>query len=116
MAVAPEQPQGIDLSLIAEVQDIATFKVRGNRVLVKSDTEFAPKTNGGIWLPDSSRDKSRKSFLVTGTVVNTGSQVTDLKAGDVVYYYTANGTGAVRQGEDIYFIYPEYAMEASITV
>jgi len=94
--------------MLADVENILTFKMRGNRVLVKPSEKDIPKTQGGILLTDKTAD----SMLASGSVISAGPQVPDLKAGDIVYFYKGNSEGLVRQGDDIFPWFADYNIVA----
>lgn len=103
--------EGLNLSLITEVQNILNFKVRGSKVLVKPSEADSPVTKGGIIIPDTIRN-SDNALMACGEIISAGKDVTDLKPGDTVYFYKHNSEYIVRQGNDLYFIFPEFAMLA----
>lgn len=101
---------GLNINFIAQVDNILEFQTRGNLLLIKPSPEDAPKTSGGILLPETSKDKEQ--MLARGEVIVVGSQVLGLTPGDTVFFFRGNSEGAVRQGNDIYFLFQDYAIKA----
>lgn len=104
--------EGINLSLITEVADVNKVQFRGNKVLVRPSEQDAPKTSGGVIVPETS--KIKEGMLSQGTVVSVCKQVEDLKKGDTVFFYRQNSEGAIRTGTDVCFWFPEYALFANL--
>jgi len=52
-----------------------------DRVVVKFSSEELEKTPGGIYVPDVAKEKPQK-----GTVMEVGSEVKEVKAGDTVLF------------------------------
>lgn len=105
-----QENKHLSISVIAEVEDITKFKMRGNRILVRPAEEDCLRTSGGIIIPEQSADKMLKS----GTVISVGPQVTDIKEGDTVFFNKMSDDGMVRQGNDIYIWYADYAIVATL--
>ncbi len=99
------QKQALDIKLVTEIENVLTFKVRGNRVLIKPSERDALKVQNGIIIPDSVAE----GMLSSGTVLSVGAQVADLKPGDTVFFFRQNNEpGSIRQGEDVYFWFADY--------
>lgn len=71
-----------------------TIKPLGNRILVKPDTEAA-ETVGGIYLPDSAKEKPQQ-----GKTVAVGPDVENVKKGDIVLIPKFGGTDVAIGGVD----------------
>lgn len=54
----------------------------GNRVLIKK-LERAEKTPGGLYIPRTAQDERAAA---QGTIIEVGPAITELKAGDVVFF------------------------------
>ncbi len=70
------------------------FKPLGDRIFV-TYTEEMEKTAGGIYVPDSAREKPQR-----GTVEATGKDVENLKVGDQVLFDKYSGTKIKIENED----------------
>lgn len=70
------------------------FQPLGDRVFV-TYTEELEKTAGGIYVPDSAREKPQR-----GTVQATGKNVENLKVGDQVLFDKYSGTKIKIDNED----------------
>lgn len=70
------------------------FKPLGKRVLVQR-TEVEEKTASGIILVDSAKEKPN-----TAKVLAIGSEVSELKEGDIVVFEQFRGTELSLEGED----------------
>jgi len=71
-----------------------TIKPLGNRILVKPDTDAA-ETVGGIYLPDSAKEKPQQ-----GKVVAIGPDVENVKKGDTVLIPKYGGSDVTIEGTD----------------
>jgi len=71
-----------------------TIKPLGDRILVKPDTEAA-ETIGGIYLPDSAKEKPQQ-----GKVVAVGPDVENVKKGNTVLIPKYGGTEVTIDGVD----------------
>ncbi len=70
------------------------FQPLGDRIFV-TYTEELEKTAGGIYVPDTAREKPQR-----GTVQATGKDVRDLKVGDQVLFDKYSGTKLRIEDED----------------
>ncbi|RXJ90272.1 co-chaperone GroES [Arcobacter sp. CECT 8983] len=70
------------------------FKPLGKRVLAQR-TEVEEKTASGIILVDSAKEKPN-----TAKVVAIGSEVSELKEGDIIVFEQFRGTELSLEGED----------------
>ncbi|RXK11937.1 co-chaperone GroES [Halarcobacter mediterraneus] len=70
------------------------FKPLGKRVLVQR-TEVEEKTASGIILVDSAKEKPN-----TAKVIAIGSEVSELKEGDIIVFEQFRGTELSLEGED----------------
>jgi chaperonin GroES len=81
----------------------------GDRVLLKV-TAKEEKTSGGIFLPDTAKEKPQTGEVVAvgaGKINEDGTRVApEVKAGDVVLYGKYSGT-EVKLGEDEYVLVAE---------
>jgi chaperonin GroES len=81
----------------------------GDRVLLKV-TAKEEKTSGGIFLPDTAKEKPQTGEVVAvgaGKINDDGARVApEVKAGDVVLYGKYSGT-EVKLGEDEYVLVAE---------
>jgi chaperonin GroES len=81
----------------------------GDRVLLKV-TAKEEKTSGGIFLPDTAKEKPQTGEVVAvgaGKINDDGARVApEVKAGDVVLYGKYSGT-EVKIGEDEYVLVAE---------
>lgn len=71
-----------------------SFKPLGKRVLVKR-TEAESKTASGIIIVESAKEKPH-----TAEVVAVGSEVSELKEGDIVIFEQYRGTELTLEGVD----------------
>ena len=95
----------LNIKLVTEIENVLTFKVRCNRVLIKPSEKDGVRVQGGIIIPDGAAE----GMLSSGSVVCVGENVSTLKAGDIVYFFRQqNEPGAVRQGTDVYFWFADY--------
>ncbi len=70
------------------------FQPLGDRIFV-TYTEELERTSGGIYVPDSAREKPQR-----GTVEATGKDVNTLKVGDQVLFDKYSGTKIKIENED----------------
>lgn len=70
------------------------FKPLGKRVLAQR-TEVEEKTASGIILVDSAKEKPN-----TAKVIAVGSEVSELKEGDIIVFEQYRGTELSLEGED----------------
>jgi chaperonin GroES len=81
----------------------------GDRVLLKV-TAKEEKTSGGIFLPDTAKEKPQTGEVIAvgaGKINDDGTRIApEVKAGDVVLYGKYSGT-EVKLGEDEYVLVAE---------
>ena len=66
--------------------------LRGNRVRVEEIITETEKTESGIILPESVKQEARdKRQFLEGKTIQVGTDVTDIKEGDIIYYYKLAG-------------------------
>ncbi len=86
-----------------------TLRPLGDRVLLKV-TAKEEKTSGGIFLPDTAKEKPQTGEVVAvgaGKINDDGTRVApEVKAGDLVLYGKYSGT-EVKLGEDEYVLVAE---------
>lgn len=109
----------VALILIPEVEDIMELKVAPQRLLVKPHKVTALKTKGGLYIGESAdstdTEQIRNNLLNVGTVISIGNKVTEYQPGTIVYYYMSASRGMIRQDDDLYLMFDEYSIDASIT-
>ncbi len=85
------------------------LKPLGDNVLVKPLSQ-EEKTEGGIYLPDTAKEKSQEGEIVAvgpGRMIENGSRVAlEVKAGDKVIYAKYGGT-EFKVGDEEYLIMRE---------
>ena len=113
------------LDLIPEVDDILTFQVTNQLILIKPLKIDVVKSKSGLILsgatgPDGDGgtvdlDKTRSGLPQRAVAIVCGKQVQDIKPGMTVYYYnSALNEIVIRQGEEIYYGIQEYNIKAYI--
>ena len=94
-----------------------TLQPLGERVIVKP-SEQESTTKGGIFLPDTSKEKPQEGEVVAvgpGRVTDDGTRVAmELSAGDKVIYSKYAGT-EYKDGDDEYLILRESDVLAKIS-
>ena len=80
------------------------LKPLGDRVLVEIIEETEQKTAGGIYVPDSAKEKSQRGKVIavgTGKTTDSGVKVAlEVKAGDTVYFAKYGGTEVTLEGKN----------------
>lgn len=80
------------------------LKPLGDRVLVEIIEETEQKTAGGLYVPDSAKEKSQRGKVTAvgnGKVLDNGTRVPlDVKAGDTVYFAKYGGTEVSLEGKN----------------
>ncbi|GAA5503379.1 10 kDa chaperonin [Deinococcus xinjiangensis] len=80
------------------------LKPLGDRVLVEIIEEAEQKTAGGLYVPDTAKEKSQRGKVVavgTGKVLDNGNRAPmDVKAGDTVYFAKYGGTEVSLEGKN----------------
>ena len=87
-----------------------TFKPLGNRVVVKPNDEAEQVSSGGIYIPDTAKEKPQEGTIVAagpGRVTDDGSRVPmDVAVGDKVVYSKYAGT-EYKEGDIEYLVLRE---------
>ena len=82
------------------------IKPLGDRIVVKV-IEDNEQTSGGIFIPDSAKEKPQKGEIIAvglGKINDKGErEPMDVKVGDIVLYAKYSGTD-VKLGDDVYKI------------
>jgi len=85
------------------------LKPLGDRVLVEIIEETEQKTAGGLYVPDSAKEKSQRGKVVavgSGKTLDNGTKVAlEVKTGDTVYFAKYGGTEVSLEGKN-YSILP----------
>lgn len=80
------------------------LKPLGDRVLVEIIEDTEQKTAGGLYVPDTAKEKSQRGKVVavgTGKVLDNGTRSPmDVKAGDTVYFAKYGGTEVSLEGKN----------------
>ena len=80
------------------------LKPLGDRVLVEIIEEAEQKTAGGLYVPDTAKEKSQRGKVIavgSGKMLDNGTRVAmDLKAGDTVYFAKYGGTEVSLDGKN----------------
>ncbi|WP_291431665.1 co-chaperone GroES [Deinococcus sp.] len=80
------------------------LKPLGDRVLVEIIEEAEQKTAGGLYVPDTAKEKSQRGKVVAvgnGKVLDNGTRVAlDVKEGDTVYFAKYGGTEVTLEGKN----------------
>jgi len=80
------------------------LKPLGDRVLVEIIEETEQKTAGGLFVPDSAKEKSQRGRVVaagTGKLLDNGTRVAlEVKEGDTVYFAKYGGTEVTLEGKN----------------
>jgi chaperonin GroES len=96
---------------------VVNFAPLGERVIVRP-TEREEVTKGGIYLPDTAKEKPQEGEIVAvgpGRMTDEGNRVTmELKKGDRIIYSKFAGT-EYKDGEDEYLILRESDILAKIS-
>ena len=87
-----------------------TFKPLGNRIVVEPSEEDAQMTAGGIYIPDTAKEKPQEGTVVAvgpGKLSDDGKRVPmELAVGDTVVYSKYGGT-EFREGDIEYLVLRE---------
>ncbi|MDE2824091.1 MAG: co-chaperone GroES [Dehalococcoidia bacterium] len=87
-----------------------TFKPLGNRIVVEPSEEDAQMTAGGIYIPDTAKEKPQEGTVVAvgpGKLTDDGNRVPmELAVGDTVVYSKYGGT-EFREGDIEYLVLRE---------
>ncbi|MFC4427784.1 co-chaperone GroES [Deinococcus navajonensis] len=80
------------------------LKPLGDRVLVEIIEEAEQKTAGGLYVPDTAKEKSQRGKVIavgTGKMLDNGTRVAlDVKEGDTVYFAKYGGTDVSLEGKN----------------
>ncbi|BDP42693.1 10 kDa chaperonin [Deinococcus aetherius] len=80
------------------------LKPLGDRVLVEIIEEAEQKTAGGLYVPDTAKEKSQRGKVVAvgnGKMLDSGTRVAlDVKEGDTVYFAKYGGTEVSLDGKN----------------
>ncbi|MDO4262765.1 MAG: co-chaperone GroES [Deinococcus sp.] len=80
------------------------LKPLGDRVLVEIIEEAEQKTAGGLYVPDTAKEKSQRGKVVavgTGKMLDSGQRVAlEVNVGDTVYFAKYGGTEVSVEGKD----------------
>ncbi|ADY26846.1 10 kDa chaperonin [Deinococcus proteolyticus MRP] len=80
------------------------LKPLGDRVLVEIIEEAEQKTAGGLYVPDTAKEKSQRGKVVavgTGKLLDNGQRVAlEVNVGDTVYFAKYGGTEVSVEGKD----------------
>ena len=87
-----------------------TFKPLGNRIVVEPMEEDAQMTAGGIYIPDTAKEKPQEGKVVAvgpGKLTDDGKRIPmELAVGDTVVYSKYGGT-EFREGDIEYLVLRE---------
>ncbi|ADV68329.1 co-chaperone GroES [Deinococcus maricopensis] len=80
------------------------LKPLGDRVLVEIVEEAEQKTAGGLYVPDTAKEKSQRGKVVAvgnGKILDNGTRVSlDVNVGDTVYFAKYGGTEVSLEGKN----------------
>lgn len=80
------------------------LKPLGDRVLVEIIEETEQKTAGGLYVPDTAKEKSQRGKVIAvgnGKMLDNGTRVAlDVKEGDTVYFAKYGGTEVTLEGKN----------------
>ncbi|CAM3295786.1 co-chaperone GroES [Deinococcus saxicola] len=80
------------------------LKPLGDRVLVEIVEDTEQKTAGGLYVPDSAKEKSQRGKVIavgTGKMLDNGTRVAlDVGVGDTVYFAKYGGTEVNLEGKN----------------
>ncbi|PNY81486.1 co-chaperone GroES [Deinococcus koreensis] len=80
------------------------LKPLGDRVLVEIIEEAEQKTAGGLYVPDSAKEKSQRGKVIavgSGKTLDSGSKVAlEVSVGDTVYFAKYGGTEVTLEGKN----------------
>ena len=97
--------QDVIKALLPEVEDITSFQVTQQGVLIEPAEETTIKTKGGIIIGGVDADKVRNGLLQRGKIISVGSKVEDLKPGQEVFFYKSAVQGMIKSKEIVYLLY-----------
>ena len=80
------------------------LKPLGDRVLVEIVEEAEQKTAGGLYVPDTAKEKSQRGKVIAvgaGKMTDDGKRIPmDIKEGDTVYFAKYGGTEVSLEGKN----------------
>ena len=80
------------------------LKPLGDRVLVEIIEEAEQKTAGGLYVPDTAKEKSQRGKVIavgSGKLLDNGTRVAlDVNEGDTVYFAKYRGTEVSLEGKN----------------
>lgn len=80
------------------------MKPLGDRVVVEVIEETDQKTKGGLYVPDTAKEKSQRARVVavgTGRMLDNGQRTQiEVKAGDTVFFAKYGGTEVSIEGKN----------------
>ncbi len=80
------------------------LKPLGDRVLVEIVEDTEQKTAGGLYVPDSAKEKSQRGKVIavgSGKMLDNGTRVAlDVSEGDTVYFAKYGGTEVNLEGKN----------------
>ncbi|PYE55356.1 co-chaperone GroES [Deinococcus yavapaiensis] len=80
------------------------LKPLGDRVLVEIVEEAEQKTAGGLYVPDTAKEKSQRGRVVavgTGKMLDNGTRVpVEVNVGDIVYFAKYGGNEVQLEGNN----------------
>ncbi|MFC4452239.1 co-chaperone GroES [Deinococcus sonorensis] len=80
------------------------LKPLGDRILVEIIEENEQKTAGGLYVPDTAKEKSQRGRVVavgSGKTLDNGTKVpVEVKSGDTVYFAKYGGTEVSLDGKN----------------
>jgi len=80
------------------------LKPLGDRVLVEIIEEAEQKTAGGLYVPDTAKEKSQRGKVIavgSGKMTDDGKRIPmDIKEGDTVYFAKYGGTEVSLEGKN----------------
>ncbi|GGL85489.1 10 kDa chaperonin [Deinococcus aerolatus] len=80
------------------------LKPLGDRVLVEIVEDTEQKTAGGLYVPDSAKEKSQRGKVIavgSGKMLDNGTRVPlDVSEGDTVYFAKYGGTEVNLEGKN----------------
>ena len=80
------------------------LKPLGDRILVEIIEETEQKTAGGLYVPDTAKEKSQRGKVVavgSGKTLDSGTKVAlEVSVGDTVYFAKYGGTEVTLEGKN----------------
>jgi chaperonin GroES len=99
------------------LEEVVSFKPLGDRVVVEH-VEQADKTAGGVFLPDTAKEKPQEGKVIaigSGRTLDNGSKVPmEVKVGDRILYSKYSGSEVKLEGKE-YLIISEKDILAILT-